>query len=153
EAAEKIAADLAAAGFEVLLDDRDERPGVKFKDADLMGLPLRVALGGRGLAAGGVEWKLRRDARPTIVPLAELGARAAGLLGAGGLEPRACPFSPPCGDARLASCSQPSGRARWRPSRSGHSDARCRDCPTAASSSGCSPSASCSWPPRSGSGG
>ena len=49
----------AAAGVEVLLDDRDERPGVKFKDADLIGIPLRIAVGKKGLAEGKVEWKLR----------------------------------------------------------------------------------------------
>jgi len=46
---------LAAAGIDVLLDDRDERPGFKFKDADLIGIPLRVVVGKKSLAAGGVE--------------------------------------------------------------------------------------------------
>ena len=52
--AEKIAAELEAAGYDVLLDDRDERPGVKFKDADLVGIPYRVNIG-KKLAEGKVE--------------------------------------------------------------------------------------------------
>jgi prolyl-tRNA synthetase len=52
---------LVAAGVDVLLDDRDERPGVKFKDADLIGFPLRIAVGAKSLANGQVEWSLRRD--------------------------------------------------------------------------------------------
>ena len=52
---------LLAAGIDVLLDDRDERPGVKFKDADLIGFPLRIAVGAKSLAAGNVEWSWRRD--------------------------------------------------------------------------------------------
>jgi prolyl-tRNA synthetase len=57
--AEQIYADLTAQGVEVILDDRDERPGVKFKDADLVGFPIRVALGEKSLAKGEVEIKLR----------------------------------------------------------------------------------------------
>jgi prolyl-tRNA synthetase len=53
-----------AAGIEVLWDDRDERPGVKFKDADLVGVPLRVTIGAKGLAAGYVELKPRSEADP-----------------------------------------------------------------------------------------
>ena len=59
--AEKIYADLQKAGAEVLLDDRKERPGVKFKDADLLGIPIRITVG-RGAADGIVEYKMRRDA-------------------------------------------------------------------------------------------
>jgi len=58
---DKLYADLEAAGIEVLYDDRDERPGSKFKDADLIGIPLRVALGKKGLAEGVVEVKARRS--------------------------------------------------------------------------------------------
>jgi len=54
QAAEKIASDLEAAGYDVLLDDRDERPGVKFKDADLVGIPYRINIG-KKLAEGNVE--------------------------------------------------------------------------------------------------
>ncbi len=57
--AEKIYAELTAAGVEVILDDRDERPGVKFKDADLVGFPLRVGIGEKSLAKGEVELKPR----------------------------------------------------------------------------------------------
>ena len=53
---------LARAGCDVLVDDRDERPGVKFKDADLIGVPLRIVIGEKALAQGGVEFKARRDA-------------------------------------------------------------------------------------------
>src|SRR5581483_4772140 len=59
EAAERLYRELSEAGVEVLLDDRDERAGVKFKDADLIGLPLRIAIGKKGLAEGKVELKPR----------------------------------------------------------------------------------------------
>ena len=52
---------LIAAGVDAILDDRDERPGVKFKDADLIGFPLRVAVGAKSLANGQIEWSLRKD--------------------------------------------------------------------------------------------
>jgi prolyl-tRNA synthetase len=52
---------LLAAGVDVLFDDRDERPGVKFKDADLIGFPLRVAVGAKSLANGQIEWSWRKD--------------------------------------------------------------------------------------------
>jgi prolyl-tRNA synthetase len=79
-AAEEVVAALGRGGMEVLYDDRDERPGVKFKDADLIGLPLRVAVGKKGLAEGKVEWKLRRGKEVELVPLADLEKRAADLL-------------------------------------------------------------------------
>src|SRR5439155_24117345 len=60
--AQKIYAELAAQGVEVILDDRDERPGVKFKDADLVGFPLRLAIGEKSLAKGEVEIKPRGGA-------------------------------------------------------------------------------------------
>ncbi|MDP9152109.1 MAG: His/Gly/Thr/Pro-type tRNA ligase C-terminal domain-containing protein, partial [Myxococcota bacterium] len=72
-AGKKLHDALEKAGVEVLWDDRDERPGVKFKDADLIGVPLRVTLGAKGLAAGQVELKLRTEADPKkaeLVPLA-----------------------------------------------------------------------------------
>jgi prolyl-tRNA synthetase len=74
EAAEKLYAELAAAGIDVLLEDRDERPGVLFADMDLIGIPHRVVLGERGLAAGTAEYKARRDDKATDVPLAAIGA-------------------------------------------------------------------------------
>jgi prolyl-tRNA synthetase len=55
----KLYDELTAAGIEVLLDDRDERPGVKFKDADLVGIPLRVSIGEKSLAKSEVELKPR----------------------------------------------------------------------------------------------
>ena len=75
EAAEGLYRTLADAGVEVLFDDRDERPGVKFKDADLVGLPIRVAVGKKALAQGAVEWKLREGGDVELVPLAELPAK------------------------------------------------------------------------------
>ena len=59
--AEDVYRRLGDAGVEVLLDDRDERPGVKFKDADLIGIPLRIAVGAKSLANGQIEWSLRKD--------------------------------------------------------------------------------------------
>jgi prolyl-tRNA synthetase len=67
--AEKLYADLWAAGVEVLFDDRAESAGVKFMDADLIGIPLRLTIGKRSLQQGGVELKRRDRAEKTIVPL------------------------------------------------------------------------------------
>jgi prolyl-tRNA synthetase len=83
-AAEELCAALAAAGVEVLYDDRDERAGVKFKDADLLGIPLRISVGKKGLAEGKVEWKLRGSKDITLVPMGEVAARAAALVEAAG---------------------------------------------------------------------
>ena len=58
--ADRLAGELADAGADVLIDDRDERPGVKFKDADLIGIPLRLTIGDKALAEGGVEFKTRK---------------------------------------------------------------------------------------------
>jgi prolyl-tRNA synthetase len=63
---------LEDAGLEVLFDDRDERPGVKFKDCDLLGLPLRVVLGPKTLAAAQAEVRHRRTGETVLVPLEEL---------------------------------------------------------------------------------
>ena len=57
--AEKIYAELTARGVDVLLDDRDERPGVKFKDSELIGFPIRLGIGEKSLAKGEVELKPR----------------------------------------------------------------------------------------------
>ena len=73
-ACDKVYEDLQAAGIEVLYDDRDERPGVKFKDADLIGIPWRVALGKKGLAEGIVEVKARRSPEVQKVKLEEASA-------------------------------------------------------------------------------
>ncbi|ABC83711.1 proline--tRNA ligase [Anaeromyxobacter dehalogenans] len=77
KAAEEVVAALGKEGVEVLFDDRDERAGVKFKDADLLGIPIRVAVGKKGLAAGNVEWKLRRGGAVELVPLGEVARKAA----------------------------------------------------------------------------
>ncbi|MGH7437209.1 MAG: His/Gly/Thr/Pro-type tRNA ligase C-terminal domain-containing protein, partial [Polyangiaceae bacterium] len=66
-----------AVGVEVLWDDRDERHGVKFKDADLIGVPLRVTIGAKGLASGNVEVKPRSEPDPKkaeLVPVADAAA-------------------------------------------------------------------------------
>jgi len=60
-AADRIYQELRAAGVEVLYDDRDERAGVKFNDADLLGIPLRLTVGGKGLKSGALEMKVRRS--------------------------------------------------------------------------------------------
>jgi prolyl-tRNA synthetase len=79
-AAEKLYEDLRAAGVDVLLDDRDARPGVKFKDADLLGIPVRLAVGDKGLADGTVELKKRTDEKPTAVPVETAVQAALALL-------------------------------------------------------------------------
>ena len=61
----------------MLYDDRDERAGVKFKDADLVGIPIRIAVGKKGLASGQVEWKLRASKEVELVPLGDVAARTA----------------------------------------------------------------------------
>jgi prolyl-tRNA synthetase len=71
-AADRLHDALAAAGVDVLMDDRDERPGVLFADMDLIGIPHRVVLSERGLAAGNAEYKGRRDEKPRELPLAEV---------------------------------------------------------------------------------
>jgi prolyl-tRNA synthetase len=88
-AAKALYESLEKAGIEVLWDDRDERPGVKFKDADLIGLPLRVTIGAKSLASGNVELKARTEADPKkaeLVPVDKaaevLAARVRSGLGA-----------------------------------------------------------------------
>jgi prolyl-tRNA synthetase len=83
EAAETIYAELTAAGVEVLLDDRDERAGVKFNDADLVGIPLRITIGPRALAEGNVELKGRREAEASAVALGEVVETVAARVRAG----------------------------------------------------------------------
>jgi prolyl-tRNA synthetase len=73
KAATELHDGLQAQGIEVLWDDRDERPGVKFKDADLIGIPIRVTIGGKGLATGNIEVKPRSEPDPKkaeMVPVA-----------------------------------------------------------------------------------
>ena len=79
-AADRIYADLTAAGIEVLYDDRAERPGVKFNDADLIGNPVRVSVSARTLAKGEAEIKARTAAEAIFVPLAEVVPTVRNLL-------------------------------------------------------------------------
>jgi prolyl-tRNA synthetase len=69
EVADRLYAELTAAGIEVLYDDRDARPGVKFADAELLGIPHRVVVGERGLEAGKLEYRNRRDTESQEFPL------------------------------------------------------------------------------------
>ncbi|MDX1633045.1 MAG: proline--tRNA ligase [Marinobacter sp.] len=70
-AAEKLYEQLKLAGYDVLLDDRNERPGVKFADMELVGIPHRLVISDRGLAAGTLEYKGRQDADKQDVPVEE----------------------------------------------------------------------------------
>ncbi|NLW56722.1 MAG: proline--tRNA ligase [Firmicutes bacterium] len=78
--AEEIYQQLRAAGVEVLLDDREERAGVKFKDADLIGIPLRITVGPKGLAQGEVEVKVRMTGEELRWPLAEVTSQVLAFL-------------------------------------------------------------------------
>ncbi len=88
ETAEAVYEGLQRAGIEVLFDDRQERPGVKFNDADLIGCPLRLTISKKSLEAGGVEFKRRDRREKTVVPLAEVldSVRAELELAVGGFE-------------------------------------------------------------------
>lgn len=77
QAAESLYAELQAAGFDVLLDDRDERPGVKFSDLEINGIPHRIVIGEKGLDAGTFEYKGRRDAESVNLSKEELLAKIA----------------------------------------------------------------------------
>ncbi|MEZ4371223.1 MAG: proline--tRNA ligase [Polyangiaceae bacterium] len=79
----ELEAQLEAAGLEVLVDDREGRPGGKFKDADLIGIPLRVTIGARSLQNGGVELKLRTETDPKkaeLVPTADAATKIVALV-------------------------------------------------------------------------
>jgi prolyl-tRNA synthetase len=80
DAAEQLYKELTAMGIEVLFDDRDERPGAKFKDADLIGVPLRLAIGGRSLKEGNLELKWRKQDKPSMLPLAGAAEAVAGMV-------------------------------------------------------------------------
>ena len=90
ETAERLAAELEAKGVEVLLDDRDERPGAKFKDADLLGVPLRITIGEKGLNEGIVEIRDRKTGEVEKVPIADA-AQACARRVTGALETAAAP--------------------------------------------------------------
>ena len=68
--ADRLYADLQAAGIDVLLDDRDERPGVMFADLELIGIPHRITIGDRGLKQGQLEYVARRDGKPQMIDAA-----------------------------------------------------------------------------------
>ncbi len=74
-AADALYAEFLATGVDVALDDRGERPGVMLGDWELIGVPHRVVISDRGIAAGTVEYQHRRDAAPTVLPLAEASAQ------------------------------------------------------------------------------
>jgi prolyl-tRNA synthetase len=78
---ERMYADLAAAGLDVLYDDRDERAGVKFKDADLLGMPVRVTVGAKAVKEGVVEVRSRKTKVVQAVPPAEVPTAVRKLLG------------------------------------------------------------------------
>jgi prolyl-tRNA synthetase len=79
-AGEALYGKLQALGVEVLLDDRGERPGAKFKDADLIGIPLRVAIGKRSLDDGKVEVKWRKGGEAELVPVSDAAEHVAGMV-------------------------------------------------------------------------
>jgi prolyl-tRNA synthetase len=95
--ADALYTSLQAAGVEVLYDDRDERAGVKFKDADLIGLPVRITVSERALKQGGIEFKRRDQAERAIVPLADTLARVQAELDAlrGEIASRVVPVTYP----------------------------------------------------------
>lgn len=78
--AEKMYCELRENGIDVLMDDRKARPGVKFKDADLIGFPFRIVLGGKGLQEGIAEVKARTAEKPDKIPLADVVAHVTGLV-------------------------------------------------------------------------
>jgi prolyl-tRNA synthetase len=80
DVAEGLWRDLADAGIEAVLDDRDERAGVKFNDADLVGWPFQVVVGKKGLAEGVIELKSRASGERSTVPLAEAATHIASLV-------------------------------------------------------------------------
>ena len=80
EAADKIYAELTAAGVDVLLDDRDERAGVLLADSELLGILYRIAIGDRGLKEGKVEYTERRSGETELVAAGEIAAKLKGLL-------------------------------------------------------------------------
>jgi len=80
EVCDKLYQELCREGHEVLLDDRDERPGVKFKDADLIGVPLRVTVGAKGLEKGCVEVRWRRDGKMEEIPVGNAAQKIRSVL-------------------------------------------------------------------------
>jgi prolyl-tRNA synthetase len=88
----RLESELEQHGLEVLIDDRDERPGVKFKDSDLIGIPLRITVGAKSLKQGGVEFKLRSERDPKkaeLIPLEGAAERVAARVAAENTRPGA----------------------------------------------------------------
>lgn len=81
-AADALYAELVAAGIEVMLDDRNERPGVLLADQELVGIPHRIVIGERGLKEGLAEYQHRRDAQATKVALADAAAHVRSRIAA-----------------------------------------------------------------------
>ena len=90
-AADRLYQRLAAAGVEVLYDDRDVSPGVKFADADLLGLPVRLVVGGKGLARGVVEWRSRATGEEREMAVDATGGRSGRALSRGPTGGEGCP--------------------------------------------------------------
>jgi prolyl-tRNA synthetase len=80
ETCDKLADELEQTGVEVLLDDRDERAGVKFNDADLMGIPWRIVIGDKNLSNGMVEVKQRSEKESRLIPLVKAAEEIAGMV-------------------------------------------------------------------------
>jgi prolyl-tRNA synthetase len=85
-AAEAIYVELEAAGVDVIIDDRDVRPGVKFSDAELIGIPYRITVGPRGLSDGVVELLHRPAGAAEVIPLAEVGSVLTAAIGSSRVE-------------------------------------------------------------------
>lgn len=80
EMARKVAEAAEMAGADVIIDDRAERPGVKFKDADLVGIPLRITIGGKGLKEGVIEMKWRHEKDVAKIPVGDAAARVSAAV-------------------------------------------------------------------------
>ena len=76
-----IYTDLLTSGVEAILDDRDERAGVKFKDADLIGIPLRIVVGAKNLVQGNVELKIRKTGETRLIAVRDIVRQATGIIG------------------------------------------------------------------------
>lgn len=77
---DELEAKLTAMGIDVLVDDRNERPGVKFKDADLIGCPIRIVAGAKAIAKGGLEVKIRGEKDATLIPIEEVADKIASMV-------------------------------------------------------------------------
>ena len=80
KAAESIYASMLECGIEVILDERDERAGVKFKDADLIGIPIRITVGQKNLVAGNIELKIRKTGENRLYPLQKIVSEVKALI-------------------------------------------------------------------------